>query len=201
MTKTLRATFTLFDEALDYLVFKKPIALLLILTAGLFCWYGTSPDAIKDDKTINQDDMAKLGKYLHNRPFIDQFPIDPRKTYHIYIFTKQGTGAFITSQNFKQVIEIFFFSVKDNKMKYWFPNAKLKGTTNYRLEDSRGPGTFDIKIVMREDPKSNKRPKPYFSWKKYKPRKDVSQTPEWLEQQLVEIREHLETIEVPAEFR
>ena len=199
MTKTLRATFTIFDEALDYLLFKRPIALFLVLTLGIFCWYGSADKALQPTEEQAQSENAKLRKYLHNRPFIDQFPIDPRKTYHIYVFTKQGNGAFITSQNFKQVIEIFFYSVKDNKLKYWFPNAKQKGTTHFKLEDSRGPGTFDIKLVLREDPKNNKRPKPYYSWKKYKPRKDVSASPHWLEENLKQIRQHLETLEKPAE--
>ena len=197
MVNTLKRAFTLFDETLEYLVFKRPVSLLLVATICLLSWVVAGPCSVQDEtKTAATETQNHLKKYLCNRPFIDQFPIDPRKTYHIYIFTKQGHGAFITSQNFKQIIEIFFYEVKQGKMRYFFPNAKQKGVTNIKMDDSRGPGTFDIALTIREDPKNNRRPKKYFSWKKYKPRKGMEQ----LAKQIERVQKHLETLEVPESF-
>ena len=120
------------------------------------------------DGLVNSSSQGDMSKYLCDRPFIDQFPIDPRKTYHIYVFTEQGTGAFITSQNFKQIIELFFYNKSENSIKYRFPNANLEGTTEFKIDDSRGPGTFDIKLSLSRDPKNEQSEKSYYSWKRYK---------------------------------
>jgi len=175
------------DDTLEQLVLRRPL-LAMGLVAGLaFAWWGSSatppPPTPSADGTFGTDgttsadaatDDAQLRELLTNRPFIDQFPVDPRRTYHIYVFTKEGTGAYITAQNFKQVIELFFYGIEDGNIVYRFPHARLEGRTGFDIKDCRGPGTFDIKLVLQRDPKNDGRSGTYFSWKRYKPRSGLT---------------------------
>ena len=109
--------------------------------------------------------------YLKDRPFMDSFPNDPRKTYRIYVFGKDNTGAFITAKNFRQVIEVFQYEIRGNTLSIHFLNIDKKGKTSFKLETCKGPGSFDIKLSLSKDIKSDNKEGTYYSWKKIrKPR-------------------------------
>jgi len=156
---------------------KALLAAIFVLALGfqLFCFAFISNEIpstpakshLSTDKSYNSTDESLL-KYLRDRPFLSEFPVDPRKTYKIYVFGKDDMGVFITAKNFRQVIEVFFYKVKSNVITINFLNAKIKGDTPFRIKECSGPGSFDLTLELDKDLKNDKRQSKYYSWKKLK---------------------------------
>lgn len=175
MKKTKIQTFLILSKALLTCMKKTPlfVAVLLVILAGATSSYIVSSPAT-EEQTLSRIDSTMvtptedLKKYLRDRPFIDSFPVDPRKTYKIYIFGKDDMGIFITAKNFRQVIEVFTYKVSDNVISFNFLNANIKGKSPFRILPCRGPGSFDISLELDKDIKSNNRKGIYYSSKKIK---------------------------------
>lgn len=121
------------------------------------------------EATTMEEPCENLKQYLRDRPFIDSFPVDPRKTYKIYIFGKDDMGVFITARNFRQVIELFTYKVSGDTIAFDFLNANVKGKSPFKIVACDGPGTFDISLELKKDIKSNNHRGVYYSSKKIKP--------------------------------
>ncbi len=159
------------DDALENCLRRHPLVclcLLVTLLGGAYLSYPTS-DLEFDVKGPNTDsELTGLGKYLVDRPFFDKFPVDDRAKYEIYYFTKKGVAIYANLEYYKEVDEFFFYKALLGRMVYWFPHSKLKGLTKYTLEDCQGPGTFNVKLTLHEDPKGNKKKRVFYSWKQFK---------------------------------
>ena len=124
-----------------------------------------------DSETCNGDNsaIAGLSQFFYQRPFLDKLPRDQHDKYNVFFFTDKSVGAYIEVEYMKQINEFFLFKKVLNRFAYVFPYSNLKGMTRYTLESCDGPGTFDLKLTIINDPKNNKQKRVFYSWKSFKP--------------------------------
>lgn len=123
-----------------------------------------------DSKAMDDEsEITGLTKFFYKRPFLDKFPRDQHDKYKVYFFTDKSVGAYMEMEYMKQINEFFLFKRVLNRFAYVFPYSKLKGMTRFKLESCEGPGTFDLKMTVINDPKFNKEKRVFYSWKSFKP--------------------------------
>jgi hypothetical protein len=180
MKKTKLQISLILSKALLTYIKRKPLLLGVFILSAVGClWNATSssfpgvyPEVNEIAGTVLPTNTVSpaedLKQYLRDRPFIDSFPVDPRKTYKIYIFGKDDMGVFITAVNFRQIIEIFTYKVSGDTVSFNFLNADIKGKSPYRIIPCDGPGTFDISLELDKDIKNGNQKGVYYSSKKIK---------------------------------
>ena len=172
MLSSILAFLSKLDDSFERGVRRHPLlALCLVITVTLvgFSFFQGEPAAqIRGPEPVDESQLQGLGKYLLGRPFIDKFPVDEKAKYEIYFFSKKGVAVYAIVEYYKEIDEFFFFKALLGRMVYWFPHSKLKGLTKYKLEECKGPGTFNIKLTIAEDPKKGKKERVYYSWKEFK---------------------------------
>ena len=138
------------------------IALALALIAGLTGVFVAWQSADENPA------QSKTGlELLRERPWWDKYPNDPRATYHVYLFSKQrNLGAYVIVTAWRANYEFFLYKVLGNKVFYYFPESKTKGSTPVTIVNERGPHNFDLKLTLASDPKQESRPTKYYSWKR-----------------------------------
>ena len=168
MYSSISRFFSWADDALEDLFLSRPKGSLLLLTCILIFVF--SPLAPRGFEAACQEEgtsLERLDKYLLERPFFDKFPADEKAKYEIYYLTKKGVGVFAILEHYKEIDEFFFFKAVLGRMAYWFPHSKIKGFTRYKLENCEGPGSFNLKLTLEEDPKAGKKKRVYYSWKEF----------------------------------
>jgi hypothetical protein len=130
-----------------------------------------SEDVVATESITNDSDpeVTGLSQLFYKRPFFDKFPADQHEKYNVYFFTDKSVGAYMEMEYMKQINEFFLFKKVLNRFAYLFPHSKLKGMTRFALESCEGPGTFDLKMTVFNDPKKNKEKRVFYSWKSFKP--------------------------------
>jgi len=119
-------------------------------------------------ETSDDIETQGLAKYFHKRPFFDKFPSDQHGKYKVYFFSDKSVGAYIEMEYMKQINEFFLFKKVLNRFGYVFPYSKLKGITRFTIEGCEGPGTFDLKMTLFNDPKVKKQKRVFYSWRNFK---------------------------------
>ena len=117
---------------------------------------------------VDDVEAAVSWSYFYKRPFFDKFPSDPHGTYNVYFFSDKSVAAYIEIEYMKQINEFFFFRRILNRFGYMFPYSKRKGISRFTLESCDGPGTFDLKLTIVNDPKADKKPRVFYSWRNFK---------------------------------
>lgn len=143
--------------------------------------YGSWTTYKRDADAGSTDAGDDLSAYLKERPWADRFPTDPSELVRLYYFGKNGSGAYIEAQNYKQVIEVCFYTAVRGRLLYWFPHSRLKGTTRWAISEATGPGSFDLRLELSADPKRKGTTTSYGSWKSYRPSDDASASFEFLD--------------------
>ena len=160
------------DDGLEKGVRRHPLLSLGLVVAVFFAGFSFCVNQPAVDVTgpsaVDESQLQGLGKYLLDRPFFDKFPVDEKAKYEIYYFTKKGVAIYAILEYYKEIDEFFFFKALLGRMAYWFPHSKIKGLTKYKLEDCEGPGTFNVKLTVFEDPKGGKKKRVFYSWKQFK---------------------------------
>jgi len=188
----LARLFGTFDDALDVILVgswraarRRPLfaglVVLALVALGGALWCDGAPAA-------GDDAEVAIGSYFFDRPYFDKFPSDEQAKYHIYFFTKKGLAIYAELQYYREEDEFFFFKAVLDRCFYWFPHSKLKGMTPVAVADCEGPGSFDLKLTVKEDPKRNKKERVFYSWRSFQ----RDGLPAWMQTRLTELERQAE---------